>query len=131
MNSNFVRMISRLLIVSVFSLGLPLQSAHAGIMGTDKVSATTQSQLGREKIRTFLEREDVLKGLKAQGIDAGSAKARVDALTDDEVQKVAGKIEKLPAGGEILGILFSVFIVLLVTDILGFTKVFPFTHSVR
>ena len=28
-------------------------------------------------------------------------------------------------------VVFTVFIVLLVTDILGFTKVFPFTRSVR
>jgi len=37
----------------------------------------------------------------------------------------------LPAGGEILGILLTVFIVLLITDILGFTKVFPFTRSIQ
>ncbi|MDO8311594.1 MAG: PA2779 family protein, partial [Sideroxyarcus sp.] len=65
------------------------------------------------------------------GIDANTAKARVNALTDQEVQKVAGKLDKMPAGGDIIGILFTIFIVLLVTDILGFTKVFPFTRSAR
>lgn len=131
MNSRFMRMTSRLLIASVLGLGLPLQSAYAGLVGTDKVAVSAQSQSERERIRSFLDREDVRNELQAQGVDVNTAKARVDALTDEEVQKVAGKLDKMPAGGEIIGILFTIFIVLLVTDILGFTKVFPFTRSVK
>ena len=52
---------------------------------------------------------------------------------DSGVLKIslAGRMDQAPAGGEFLGLLFTVFIVLLVTDILGLTKVFPFTRSVR
>lgn len=131
MNSSFMRIISRLLIVSVMGLGLPLQSAYAGLVGTDKVAVSAQSQSERERIRTFLDREDVRNELQAQGVDVNTAKARVDALTDEEVQKVAGKLDKMPAGGDVLGILFTIFVILLVTDILGFTKVFPFTRSIK
>lgn len=131
MNLHFMRMTSRVLIASVLSLGLPLQSAYAGLVGTDKVAASSQSQPGRERIRAFLDREDVRKELQNQGIDANTAKVRVDALTDEEVLKVAGKLDNAPAGGDVIGVLFTIFIVLLVTDILGFTKVFPFTRSVR
>ncbi|WP_059418370.1 PA2779 family protein [Sulfuricella sp. T08] len=131
MNSRFMRMTSRLLIASVLGLGLPLQSAHAGLVGTDKVAVSAQSQSERERIRTFLDREDVRKELQIQGVDVNTAKARVDALTDEEVQKVAGKLDTMPAGGEIIGILFTIFVILLVTDILGFTKVFPFTRSIK
>lgn len=131
MNSRFMRIISHLLIVSVMGLGLPLQSAYAGLVGTDKVAVSAQSQSERERIRTFLDREDVQNELQAQGVDVNTAKARVDALTDEEVQKVAGKLDKMPAGGDVLGILFTIFVILLVTDILGFTKVFPFTRSIK
>ena len=131
MNSRFMRMTSRLLIASVLSLGLPLQSAHAGLVATDKVAVSAQSQSERERIRTFLDRADVRQALLVQGVDVDTAKARVNALTDEEVQKVAGKLDKMPAGGEILGTLLTIFIVLLITDILGFTKVFPFTRAAR
>lgn len=131
MNSLFMRMTSRLLIASIFGLGLPLQSVHAGLVGTDKVAVSAQSQSERERIRSFLDREDVRKELQTQGIDANTAKARVDALTDEEVQKVAGKLDQMPAGGDVIGILFTVFVILLVTDILGFTKVFSFTRSIK
>lgn len=131
MNSLFMRMTSRLLIASVLGLGLPLQSSHAGLVGTDKVAVSAQSQSERERIRSFLDREDVRNELQTQGVDVNTAKARVDALTDEEVQKVAGKLDQMPAGGDVLGILFTVFVILLVTDILGFTKVFPFTRSIK
>lgn len=131
MNSHFIRMTSRVLIISVLGLGLPMQSTHAGLVGTDKVAVSAQSHSERERIRTFLDREDVRKELQQQGIDADTAKARVNALTDEEVRKVAGKLDSMPAGGDIIGVLFTVFVVLLVTDILGFTKVFPFTRSIK
>jgi hypothetical protein len=57
----------------------------------------------------------------------------VAALTDDEARLLADQLDRVPAGagGEILGILFAVFIILLITDILGLTKVFPFTRPVK
>jgi hypothetical protein len=133
MNSRFTRMTSRLLIATVLSLVLPLQSTYAGMVGTDRVAASAQSQSERERIRTFLDRADVRKELHTQGLDANAAKARVAALTDEEVHKVAGKLDQMPAGGDggVLEVLLTVFVILLITDILGFTKVFPFTHSIK
>jgi hypothetical protein len=131
MNNRFMRMTSRFLIASVLSLSLPMQAAYAGMIGVDQIAQSEQLQNQRDRIKSFLDREDVVKAMQAKGLDASTAKSRVDALTDQEVQQVAGKIDTLPAGGDILGILFTVFIVLLLTDILGVTKVFPFTRSVR
>jgi hypothetical protein len=131
MNLQFMHMVSRLLIATVLCLVLPLQQAYAGIVSTDRVAASAQSQSERERIRTFFDREDVRKQLQAQGIDVKAANARVDALTDDEVHKVAGNLDNMPAGGDILGLIFLVFVILLITDILGLTKVFSFTRTVR
>ncbi len=132
MNTRLMRITSRLLIASVLSLALPIQAAQAEMIGADQVvSSSSHAQTERERIRTFLDRADVSEQLQAQGIDANTAKARVAALTDEEVLKVAGKMDQMPAGGDILGILFTVFVILLVTDILGLTSVFSFTHSAR
>ncbi|MDP2761930.1 MAG: PA2779 family protein [Sideroxyarcus sp.] len=131
MNVRFMRVTSRVLIAGMLSLSLPMQSAYAATVGTDQVASSAQSQSERARISSFLERADVRQAMQNQGIDAVAAQARVAALTDEEVQTVAGKLDTLPAGGDILGILFTIFIVLLVTDILGFTKVFPFTRSAR
>ena len=124
------RITSRALIVSMLTLGLPLPQANAGLIATQEVTQA-QSQSDRSRILNFLEREDVRNQMVAMGVDAGAAKDRVAALSDEEVARIAGKLDQMPAGGDILGVLFAVFIILLITDILGLTKVFPFTRSVR
>ncbi len=95
MNTRFMRMTSRLLIASMLALVLPVQSAYAGIVTTDKVSTSAQADSSRERIRSYLNRDDVRAELKKQGIDAAAADARVSALTDDEVQQLSGKLDKL------------------------------------
>ncbi len=130
-HSHFMRWISRVVIVSMLAMGLPVQSANAGIVATDQAVSHELAGQDRARINAFLDREDVLAQLQQQGVTAGEAKARVNALTDEEAHKIAGKLDQLPAGGDVLGVLVFVFIVLLVTDILGFTKVFPFTKSIK
>lgn len=131
MNLQVMRFTSRLLIAATLSLGLPLHSAQAGVVGADRVMAASQDQSDREKVRAFLDREDVRKEMQQQGLDADSARARVNAMTDEEVKRVAGRLDQMPAGGDIIGVLFTVFVILLITDILGFTKVFSFTRSIK
>ena len=55
----------------------------------------------------------------------------VHAMTDAEVAQLASRVDQAPAGAGVIGVIFTVFIVLLVTDIMGLTHVFPFTRSVR
>ena len=66
--------------------------------------------------------------LIAQGVDLAEVDARVAALSDEEARQMAEQLEQLPAGAGVVGALLVVFIVLLVTDILGLTNVFPFTR---
>ena len=113
------RLVSALLIVCLAGLSLPL---HAGMLPTDA---------NRAQVYSVLQRDDVRAQLQALGVTADDVKARVAAMSDEEVAQLAGQIESLPAGGDVLGVLLTVFIVLLITDILGFTKIFPFTRSIR
>jgi len=120
MTRAFKRFLSGMLIVCLAGAGLPVQ---AGMLPTDAE---------RAQIFSLLEREDVQAQLQARGVDPAQVKARVAAMTDDEVAQLAGQVESLPAGGaDVLGVILLVFIILLITDILGFTKVFPFTKSVK
>jgi Family of unknown function (DUF6627) len=128
--SRFMRWTSRVVMLSMLAMGLPLQPAYAGMVETDRTVTHELANQDRAKISTFLDRTDVLAALQEKGVTASEAKARVNALTDDEAHNIAGKLDQLPAGGDILGFIFLVFIVLLFTDILGLTKVFPFTRTI-
>lgn len=129
--TRFMRWTSRVVILSMLTMGLPLQSAFAGMVDTDQAVSHELAVQDRAKISSFIDREDVLAQLQQQGVTAVQAKARVNALTDEEAHKISGKLDQLPAGGDIIGVLFTVFIILLVTDILGYTKVFPFTRPIK
>jgi hypothetical protein len=126
----FQRVVCAALIVSVGATGLPL-SAQAGMLPTPSAISTP----AKERILGLLDRSDVRAQLAALGVDSADAKARVAALTDDEAAQLASRIDQLPAGGDafggILGAAVLIFLVLLLTDILGFTKVFPFTKPIK
>jgi hypothetical protein len=48
------------------------------------------------------------------------------------VREIAGQLDQLPAGqsavGAVVGAIVIIFLVLLVTDLLGLTNVFPFVR---
>jgi len=123
----FNRCVARVLIVCTLGMSMPVSSL-AGIVTTDQVTAGVE----RDLVRSFLDRDDVRTRLQELGVDPAAARARVNALNGDEVAALAGRIDQLPAGGtDLLGVLLFVFIVLLITDILGYTKVFPFTKPIQ
>jgi hypothetical protein len=107
------------------------QSVQAAMIGTEQVAAAHTSQQNRERLAAALERPDVAAQLEKMGVDKTEAQARVVAMSDEEVAAMAGRVDSLPAGGDVLGAIVFVFVLLLVTDILGLTKVYPFTRSVR
>ena len=118
--------VSHLVAFGLLMLSLPAPAAHADMIGTEAVVNAAQVQQDREHLRNAFNRDDVKAQLLARGVDPAQVRARVDSLTDQEVQSLSGKIDQLPAGGDGLDLLVFIFIVLLITDILGFTNIFPF-----
>lgn len=127
----YKRLTASLLVVCMTGLSLPMQAGAAIVTTQEAASPAAGAERERERVLNFLSREEVRQSIQAQGVDPQAAIERVQAMSDEEVQQLAGRIDQLPAGGNVLGILFTIFIVLLVTDILGFTKIFPFTRSIR
>jgi len=121
------------LAIFMFILSGPYQSAMAAMIGTEVVIDADRAQSAREFLNGFLAREDVRNALISQGIDPQEAKSRIDSLTDKEAQRVADQLERLPAGGDFLVtflvVIFLVFVILLVTDIAGYTDIFPFVKK--
>ena len=78
----------------------------------------------------MLGRDDIAQRLIAWGVDPDEARARVDTLNDAELAVLGDHLESMPAGGGALEVivisLLVVFLVLLFTDIAGYTDVFPF-----
>lgn len=119
------------LVLTTFTFFGFTQSVQAAMIGTEQVHAATASSEHHDRILSALNRPEVMSQLEQMGVNRADAQARVAALTDEEAASLAAQIDSLPAGGDIIGALLFVFVLLLVTDILGLTKVFPFTRSAR
>jgi hypothetical protein len=94
-------------------------------------AAASAASPAHAQLHAALDREDLVAKLAAHGVPVDALRSRVDALTDAEAVALVARIDTAPAGAGIVSTLFTVFVILLVTDILGFTKVFPFTRPVR
>jgi len=126
--------LSIFLAIWVFMISGPHQ-AMAALVGTERVFDAERVQNARELIHGLMAREDIQAALVREGIDPREAQARAESLSDAEAVRLAGAIETLPAGGSSLGLIVGaillVFILLLITDIMGYTDVFPFTKKHR
>jgi len=133
------KLVAITLIATTTHLGFvgAVQAAMVDTDATVPAAATRQAavEAARMRLATFLERADVTARLDAMGIRADEARARADALSDNEVLTASSRLENMPAGGDALGAIIGaallVFIVLLITDILGLTKVFSFTKPMK
>ena len=116
----------------MFVVSVPIGVANAGLISTERVVELEAAAEDRARVMDFLARDDVRAQLTELGVDPAVAVARVGALSDAEIRDVAGRIDQLPAGqgivGAILGTALVIFLVLLITDILGLTDVFPFVR---
>ena len=104
----WAKTICRLLIALM--VWMPFQIATAGMIGTDQVVASSP-QADRTTVLNFLNRSDVAGQLQTLGLDPSTAKDRVGAMTDQEVQSLAGRIEAMPAGASDAGVLLLIILV--------------------
>jgi hypothetical protein len=127
----YKKILSLVVIFSFVTMTVCFSSVQARMVSTAQILKPSQQDSGRERLNAFLEREDVTKQLEVWGLDKEMAKARVNTLTDEEVSQMTQQLDQLPAGGSAVGVIVGaalvVFLVLLLTDILGLTDVFPFT----
>ncbi|HSA81435.1 MAG TPA: PA2779 family protein [Geminicoccaceae bacterium] len=126
------RLVALALAVVMFVLTGPLDAAHAALVTTGEAIEAGAAAGERDRVAAFLAREDVRAQMVALGVDPVEAVNRVAGLSDAEVRQIAGHLDRLPAGQSALGVVIGaalfIFIVLLITDLLGLTNVFPFVR---
>jgi hypothetical protein len=128
METAMKRVLAGMLILSLAFAGMA-QAAPTLILPEQlaQPAPARDADADRALVLATLERDGIQQRMRDLGVDPAEAGRRVAALSDDEVSRLAGEIERAPAGGtDVLGFVLVIFLVLLFTDILGFTKVFPF-----
>ena len=136
MLQKMIKPVSFFLVFSFLLLDFSVQTAKAQMIDTNTVIAAQQEEASRTRVTAFLGREDVQKVMEQHGVDAGEAQKRVASLSDAELAKISQAMDQLPAGGDggigtIIGAAVFIFVVLLITDIVGLTHVFSFVNHKR
>lgn len=107
-------------------------AVQAKMVGTDQVISEKSVSADRARVIDFMQRDDVRAEMESLGVSPDEAISRVNSLSDEEVQRMAGHLDTMPAGegaiGAVVGAIVLVFVVLLFTDILCLTNVFDFTR---
>lgn len=131
-NNKMRTSIASVLILSISTWGLPALAAPVSAEQVMTLTVSEQNAAQRAELVTWLDREDVRQQMTELGVSPTQAMARVASLSDAEVSRLAGEIETSPAAGNgVVGAIVFIFLVLIVTDLLGLTKVFSFTRSAR
>jgi hypothetical protein len=104
---------------------------HAAMVSTESLLNAETQAVERSQLLSMLERAEVQAQLEALGVDTQDAKARVQALTDAEVAELNARMAELPAGGDVLAVVLIIFLVFVITDVIGATDIFPFIHPVN
>ena len=124
--------VSVVMAILVLLLAVPYQSVFAAMIGTETVIDLVRGQEARDYLNRMMIREDVQTAFTSYGITPLEAKARLDTLSDAEIIRIYNQMEQLPAGGSSLGTAFIavgvIFVILFITDLLGYTDVFSFTR---
>ena len=118
----------------MLATSLPMNFARAALVTTDEVVAAQAADEDRARVMQFMARDDVRRQIEALGIDPQEAAQRTASLSDGEIQQIAGRLNELPAGGDsflaiVIGVALLIFLILVITDLLGVTDVLPFIDS--
>jgi len=132
MLKKLMRPISVALVISFCLINFNVSYVQAKMIGTNSVIAEQSAENQRAQVKEFLAQEDTVQLLTQYGVDAIEAQKRIDNLSNQELAELASSIDQMPAGGDAIGSVVGaavfIFVLLLFTDLLGWTHVYPFVN---
>ena len=120
------------ILLSITLMSMSFTSAQAAMISNDLVINQVQHSSARTELLQTINRADVKEQLLNLGVKAEDIESRVKLMTHEEIAQLNQQINELPAGGSsLLGVLLIIFIVFVITDVIGATDIFPFIKPVN
>jgi hypothetical protein len=113
----------RLVSLSIICMGFA-QAAPAGVIGTSNMLDEESSAASLSRVEVLLARDDVGRQLEALGVDRAKVVERLNGLSHAELVELESTLDSQVAGGDIIGLIGAVFVVLLILELVGVTDVF-------
>ena len=122
--------LSKLLFATLLTFTVVSGAAHAEAISSVSVMNTQHSLYNKHQILEMVSREEVQTRLVELGVDQTNAIARINAMTDAEINSLNTQFNDAPAGG-IVGAIITVLVVIALLDVLGVTDVYPFIRPIN
>lgn len=119
------------LVLSFLLLCVSTGQVWAAIVSNGQVIHQIQQANDKAALLQTIWRVDVQQQLLSMGVTTADIESRVNQMTQEEIAQLSQKINELPAGGDGLGFIFLIFLVFVVTDVIGATDIFPFIKPVK
>ena len=113
----------RLTSLALVSAGFA-QFSFAGVVGTEYLVEADARAASVARVEAFLARDDVARQLQDLGVNEADIQSRLAGLTQAELLALEGQIDRQVAGGDALGVIGAVFLVLLILELVGVTDIF-------
>ncbi len=119
------------LILSISLIIIPLGTAQAAMVSNDQIINKMHQAYDKQSLLQTIMRADVQEQLSDMGVNPADLESRINQMTYEEISQLNQQMAELPAGSDVLGVLLIVFIVFVITDVIGATDIFPFIHPVK
>ena len=119
------------LLLSVALIGAPIGNAQAAIVSNDQIIQKADQVNGKAVLLQAIKRADVQAQLSSMGVSPADVEARVNQMTHEEIAQLNQRMAELPAGADVLGTALFIFLIFVITDVIGATDIFPFIHPVN
>ncbi len=123
--------LSLILSALVMWSGLLMSSANAGVISSSDMLVEQHQFENKQSVKAFLDRDDVKQQLVDMGVSPTDVDARINAMTDAELAELNANLQDAPAGAGLVGVVLTIFIVFVITDVIGATDIFPFIRPVN
>lgn len=119
------------LFLSLALISVSLGNVQAAIVSNDQVILKTQQVEDKAVLLQTVQREDVQQQLSSMGVSAADVESRINQMTHEEIAQLNLHMAELPAGEGVLGTIVLIFLIFVITDVIGATDIFPFVHPVN
>lgn len=119
------------LALSFLLICAPISQAQAAIIANAQLIDQVQQVNDKAALLQTINRVDVQEQLLGMGVNTAELESRISQMTQQEIAQLNQQINELPAGGDVLGIIVLIFIIFIITDVIGATDIFPFIHPVK
>ena len=119
LRSSLLHVVSLALICGGFS-----QFSYAGVVETGYLVDQETRSVRLDRVELLLASDTVAKQLESLGVDKALVAERIQGLSDSELLLLEKEIDKQVAAGDALAVIGTVFLVLLILELVGVTDVF-------